>query len=495
MKKLFFIVTAAIAASVCAYSQQAQSRQEGATDGKAAVAEAPAQSVEKPAEGVKEVADSARAGQEQAASAVPVPQDPQKANTDKIKLPEIAKKLTPEELEHIKEQKMRDRAALKEAYTIKDRIGHFVKSIVSKSDTLKQFVAKKVFGLYVAQYILVSVVLLVTLFFAKYLLGFLFKFLYKTSKRGESENFASLFFKKIKTPITTLVCVMGLYLAAMVIITQKGSLIILNRAAAVAFWATVFWLILNTFDVFFAFAETKLSKKSIAAASLINFLRKVVKTIVIVIALLSILDNMGANVNAILASLGIGGMALAFASQDTIANFFGSVSIIIDRPFIVGDWIKTLSYEGNVEVIGFRSTRVRTFDKTLVTIPNSILAKESVENFSRMPTRRVVDVIGLTYSTTAKQLEDIIPEIRTTILSVEGVDPFSVSARFDSFGASSLNIKIIYYTKKINYDFHTDVKSKVNFAIMKLIADRGLSFAFPSTSVYVESMPGSATEK
>ena len=288
---------------------------------------------------------------------------------------------------------------------------------------------------------------------------------------------------------------MGLYLAAMVIITQKGSLIILNRAAAVAFWATVFWLILNTFDVFFAFAETKLSKKSIAAASLINFLRKVVKTIVIVIALLSILDNMGANVNAILASLGIGGMALAFASQDTIANFFGSVSIIIDRPFIVGDWIKTLSYEGNVEVIGFRSTRVRTFDKTLVTIPNSILAKESVENFSRMPTRRVVDVIGLTYSTTAKQLEGIIPEIRTAILSVEGVDPFSVSARFDSFGASSLNIKIIYYTKKINYDFHTDVKSKVNFAIMKLIADRGLSFAFPSTSVYVESMPGSATEK
>ena len=491
MKKLFLIVVAAMAASVCAYSQQAKSPQEGvAADGKKAVAEATVASAEKPAEAAKAGAEPASGGQEQAAKTA---QDTQKAGEDKIKLPETEKKLTPEELEHIKEQKMRDRAALKEAYTIKGRIGQFVKSIVSESDTLKQFVAQKVFGLYVAQYILVSVILLVTLIFAKYLLGYLFKFLYKTSKRGDSENFASIFFKKVKTPITTLVCVMGLYLAAMVIVTQKGSLIILNRAAAVAFWATVFWLILNTFDVFFAFAETKLGKKSIAAASLINFLRKVVKTIVIVIALLSILDNMGANVNAILASLGIGGMALA--SQDTIANFFGSVSIIIDRPFIVGDWIKTLSYEGNVEVIGFRSTRVRTFDKTLVTIPNSILAKESVENFSRMPTRRVVDVIGLTYSTTAKQLEDIIPEIRTTILSVEGVDPFSVSARFDSFGASSLNIKIIYYTKKINYDFHTDVKSKVNFAIMKLIADRGLSFAFPSTSVYVESMPGVAAEK
>ena len=181
MKKLFLIVVAAMAASVCAYSQQAKSPQEGvAADGKTAVAEATVASAEKPAEAAKAGAEPASGGQEQAASAVPLPQDPQKADTDKIKLPEIAKKLTPEELEHIKEQKMRDRAALKEAYTIKDRIGHFVKSIVSKSDTLKQFVAKKVFGLYVAQYILVSVVLLVTLFFAKYLLGFLFKFLYKT---------------------------------------------------------------------------------------------------------------------------------------------------------------------------------------------------------------------------------------------------------------------------------------------------------------------------
>ena len=207
MKKLFLIVVAAMAASVCAYSQQAKSPQEGvAADGKTAVAEATVASAEKPAEAAKAGAEPASGGQEQAAKTA---QDTQKAGEDKIKLPETEKKLTPEELEHIKEQKMRDRAALKEAYTIKGRIGQFVKSIVSESDTLKQFVAQKVFGLYVAQYILVSVILLVTLIFAKYLLGYLFKFLYKTSKRGDSENFASLFFKKVKTPITTLVCVMG----------------------------------------------------------------------------------------------------------------------------------------------------------------------------------------------------------------------------------------------------------------------------------------------
>ena len=194
MKKLFLIVVAAMAASVCAYSQQAKSPQEGvAADGKKAVAEATVASAEKPAEAAKAGAEPASGGQEQAAKTA---QDTQKAGEDKIKLPETEKKLTPEELEHIKEQKMRDRAALKEAYTIKGRIGQFVKSIVSESDTLKQFVAQKVFGLCVAQYILVSVILLVTLIFAKYLLGYLFKFLYKTSKRGDSENFASLFFKK-----------------------------------------------------------------------------------------------------------------------------------------------------------------------------------------------------------------------------------------------------------------------------------------------------------
>lgn len=455
MKKFLAILAAAMAACMCAYSQGAQN------------------SPAAPEPQASEQAAGEQAPAADSGAASPAAEAP----------------LSPEELEHQKIQKMRDREALRDAYTVKGQMARLVKSLVGDNEAIKSFLGKKILDLYVGQYLLVLAILVVTFIFTRYLLGYIFKLLYKIFKHGDKENFASLFFKKIKTPAITCVAIVGIYFAGVVVVSERESLTVFNRAIAVAFWLSVFWLILNVFDIFFMLAENRLGSKSASAASLINFLRKVVKSIIITIALLSILDNVGVNVNTIIASLGIGGMALAFAAQDTIANFFGSVSIIIDRPFVVGDWIKTLTYEGNVEAIGFRSTRIRTFTKTLVTIPNSILAKESVENFSKMPLRKVTDVLGLTYSATAEQIEAVIPEIRDAIKATEGVDPYSVSVRFDGFGSSSLNLMVIYYTKKINYDYYQDVRARANFAIMRIFAARGLSFAFPSTSVYVESVP------
>lgn len=451
MKRFFSILIAVMAACICAYSQNAQT---------------PSAASEPQTSGQESAVQTADAGS-----------------------PAGGAPLSPEELEHQKLQKMRDRQALRDAYTVKGQIARLLKTLVGDNDAVKSFLGKKVLGFYVGQYLLVLIILAATFVFTRYLLGYIFKLLYNTFKRGDEENFASLFFKKIKTPAITCAAIVGFYFAGVVVVSERESLTMFNRAVAVAFWLSAFWLILNVFDIFFMLAENRLGTKSASAASLINFLRKVVKSIIIIIALLSILDNIGANVNTIIASLGIGGMALAFAAQDTIANFFGSVSIIIDRPFLVGDWIKTLNYEGNVEAIGFRSTRIRTFTKTLVTIPNSILAKESVENFSKMPLRKVADVLGLTYSATAEQIEAVIPEIRDAIKATEGVDPYSVSVRFDGFGSSSLNIRVVYYTKKINYDYYANTRALVNFAIMRIFAARGLSFAFPSTSVYVESVP------
>ena len=457
MKKFLAIFAAAAAACACAYSQEAQNSPS------APESQAPEQAAPAPAA----AADS----------------------------PAASASLSPEEIEHQKMQKMRDRQALREAYTIKGKMARLMKAIIGDNEAVKNFLGQKAMGLYVGQYMLVLAILLATFVFTRYLLGYIFKLLYRTFKRGGAENFASLFFKKIKTPAITCAAIVGFYFAGVVVVSERESLTVFNRAVAVAFWVSAFWLILNVFDIFFMLAENRLGMKSASAASLINFLRKVTKSIIIIIALLSILDNIGANVNTIIASLGIGGMALAFAAQDTIANFFGSVSIIIDRPFVVGDWIKTLTYEGNVEAIGFRSTRIRTFTKTLVTIPNSILAKESVENFSKMPLRKVTDVLGLTYSATADQIEAVIPEINDAIKTTEGVDPYSVSVRFDGFGASSLNIRVVYYTKKINYDYYTDVRARVNFALMRILSERGLSFAFPSTSIYVESVPKELAER
>ncbi|MBO7521123.1 MAG: mechanosensitive ion channel family protein [Opitutales bacterium] len=325
----------------------------------------------------------------------------------------------------------------------------------------------------------------------KYVLNALFGKIAKFFSRKNAEGFASEFVRKIRAPINMFAWVLGIYFALIFLIENEGAITAASRAIGILFWCAVFWAVVVLIDALFHASSQKLKKKSAnSTANLMEFLRRVVKFFVVVIAALSVLTNCGVNVNTIIASLGIGGMALAFASQDTIANFFGSVSIILDRPFIVGDWVKTSSCEGNVEAIGFRSTRIRTFSNTLVTIPNSILAKDSVENLSKMGARKVVQTLGFTYSSAPEQIEDFLPKLRELVLNIEGVDKRNgVRAEFLDFGASSLNVALVFYTKKIDYASHTETRTRANLAIMRLAKDCGLSFAFPSTSVYIEKTP------
>ncbi len=320
----------------------------------------------------------------------------------------------------------------------------------------------------------------------RYLLSFLFLSIDKVFNKGKVSFIAS-FAHRMKKPINMLAWVMGIYFSLVFLLTDASYIALFSRASAILFWGAIFWGVMILCDVSFEVAAKKLKTKSAdSMANLFVFLNRVVKFFISIIAVLFVLNNCGVNVNTIVASLGIGGMALAFASQDTIANFFGSVSIILDRPFIVGDWIKTNSCEGIVEAIGFRSTRIRTFDKSLVTIPNSILAKDLIENFSKMPIRRSKQILGLTYSTTADQMEAFLPELRDTILSVDGVvKKTGVLVEFTGFGASSLDIELIFFTKETG-GLHKETVRNVNLAIMRLVEKHGLSFAFPSVSLYVE---------
>ena len=195
---------------------------------------------------------------------------------------------------------------------------------------------------------------------------------------------------------------------------------------------------------------------------------------------------MGVKISALVASLGIGGAALAFASKDTIANLFGSISIVADRPFVLGDWVKVGDVEGIVDNVGVRSTRIRTFQKTLVTIPNSVLANESVDNYSKMPTRKVVMTVGLTYSTTADQIEAIIADFKDLLNKNSGVENGSELVNFVKFNDSSLDIQLIYYTYNTDLAGYLDTMQSVNLSIMRAVEARGLSFAFPSSSIYIE---------
>ncbi|MHA1575090.1 MAG: mechanosensitive ion channel family protein, partial [Alphaproteobacteria bacterium] len=220
---------------------------------------------------------------------------------------------------------------------------------------------------------------------------------------------------------------------------------------------------------------------------LVPLLRKTLKTVVSIIIFLWMIQLMGYKVSALLAGLGIGGLAVALALQDTLANLFASIIILLDQPFRVGDRIVVENTDGVVEEIGLRSTRIRTLSKTLVSIPNKIVSESTIDNIDKMPKRKISQVIGITYDTTASQMEQVLVELKKIISDDKGIDKDFFVVRFTDFGDSSLNIEIIYFTVTVDYDAHLAVKEKINLAIMRKIEELGLSMAFPSRTVYIKN--------
>jgi len=219
---------------------------------------------------------------------------------------------------------------------------------------------------------------------------------------------------------------------------------------------------------------------------LVPLVRKALKVTIGLLLAVWVVQLLGYNISSLLAGLGVGGLAVALALQDTLANFFGSVFIFMDRPFMVGDMVEIEGTQGTVEQIGFRSTRIRTWPATLVSIPNKTVAATKIDNWSRMPKRRVFQTVGVTYETTADQMQEAVAAIRAILQGDDGVDPEYIVVRFSEFGASSLDILVYYFTRAVAYADHMETRERVNLAIMRALRGMGLSIAFPTQTVYFE---------
>jgi MscS family membrane protein len=238
--------------------------------------------------------------------------------------------------------------------------------------------------------------------------------------------------------------------------------------------------------IFGALTALLAHQKQIGIAHFMPLIKKALAALVIVFGVLMGMKSLGVDVGAILTGLGIGGLAVAFAAQDTIANLFGSFVVVLDHPFRVGDYVRIGAAEGTVEDIGLRSTRLRSADRTLVVLPNKTAAAETIVNFTRMPQRRVSQKIGLTYSTTPEQMEAALQDIRRILEADPGVHQDFVTVNFTDYNDSSLDIQIIYFTADPDFREHLSVRERVNLKIMRAVAVRGLSFAFPTQTLHVE---------
>ena len=227
---------------------------------------------------------------------------------------------------------------------------------------------------------------------------------------------------------------------------------------------------------------------------LIPFIRKSLRVFIVVMALLMLIQNLGYSISGLLASLGLGGLAVALAAKDSLSNIFGSLMILLDRPFTLGDWVKAGDIEGTIEEVGFRSTRIRTFAKTQITVPNSNLMNMTIDNYSRMPKRRIKMTVGVTYATTPAQMRQTLTEIKQMLRDHPAIDQDFFLVNFTDFGASSLDIMIYCFTSSTVWIEYLEAREDVCLKIMEIIEKLGLEIAFPSRSVYLHPMDAKAPE-
>ena len=213
---------------------------------------------------------------------------------------------------------------------------------------------------------------------------------------------------------------------------------------------------------------------------LLPIVRRGTKSLIWVLGIVVALNNAGYDVGALIAGLGIGGLALAMAAKDTVSNVFGGFTIFTDRPFSLNDRIRFGGYDGTVTEIGLRSTRLQTLSGTQVTVPNAKFADTPVENVTREPSRKVALNLGLTYDTTPEQMQEAMDTLRGIAEATEGLEE-KVVIGFNAFGDFAMNLLFIYYIEKDADIMGT--QTEINMAILQQFNAKGLEFAFPTQTI------------
>ncbi len=291
----------------------------------------------------------------------------------------------------------------------------------------------------------------------------------------------------LKEPIRFGFVVVGIHVFFLLIFVNNNFIHLLLESLIIF---TIFWAIVSIIDAIKDYLFNYSTTDKQHSQELGNFVAKVIKGIIIAIGASMILSNWGVNVTGIVASLGLGGLAFALAAKDTAANLFASIALLLDNSIKSGEWIKVAGVEGVVEGVGMRTTKIRSFQKSLFTVPNHLIANNPIENFSRRGVRRIKMNVGLTYDTSSSQLEKIVLEIREMLQNHPKISQKeTLLVNFNDFGDSALNIFIYAFTYTSQWDHYLDIREDIHLKIIQIVERNGSAFAFPSQSLYVESLP------
>ncbi|MBF7046728.1 mechanosensitive ion channel [Campylobacter volucris] len=367
--------------------------------------------------------------------------------------------------------------------------------------------------------IVISIAVIVFFYSLKfYLAKILYFFLIRLfGKNSDNIDIKTHFLEKLQGPIGWFLFVYALGICFTIVYYPVPVDIRISNILYIVYAILIAWLAINIFDSYGMVVVAKLAEKS-GKREVVNLIIKILYFIIIVIAALFILAHLGFNISALIASLGIGGLAVALATKDIIANFFASVLLLFDDSFNQGDWVEISGIEGTIVEIGLRKTTIRTFDNSLVFLPNSTIMGTNIKNWSKRKIGRHVKMfIGVTYDARPEQLEKCVEDIkellasspliaqvddsalkkggsrakyRQNLVSVNDLEGYKNASYVSvyGFGASSIDIEVYFYTKAVDARGFREARQAILLELMKIVEKNNLSFAFPSQSLYIEKI-------
>lgn len=356
---------------------------------------------------------------------------------------------------------------------------------------LPRFGQKKVMGLHVWQYMAILILILLAFILHRLFAYFLRQGLNRLLHALGYQEVAKRFILPVARPFSLLFVFVFLlmFIPVVQLPAAMNYWVMLFIKAALPFFATlVFYKLIDLAGVYMErFAGRT---ESTLDDQLVPLVRKALRTFVVVIGALFILDNLNFNVTAFIAGLSIGGLAFALAAQDTIKNFFGSLMIFIDKPFQIGDWVTSGEIDGTVEEVGFRSTRVRTFRNSVTSVPNGKLADWVVDNHGLRQYRRFFTNLTITYDTPPNVVELFVEGLREIVVQHPKTRKDAYEVHLHNLGAHSLDIMFYIFFAVPTWSEELKARHEVLMEVMKLAETLEVRFAFPTQTLHMETFPG-----
>ncbi|MCJ8008542.1 mechanosensitive ion channel family protein [Lederbergia wuyishanensis] len=318
--------------------------------------------------------------------------------------------------------------------------------------------------------ILISIaILLLFLLLRKIFAKYVFTLFLKLTSKVPSKLFSNVWIA-FEKPMQWFFIILGIYIAAHYFPYIDNKNLLFLSLIRSCFILLVTWGLFNLSDASSLLFSRINKRYNIEIDNiLVPFLSKAIRVIIVAIAITVIAQEFHYDINGFVAGLGLGGLAFALAAKDALANLFGGIIIITEKPFTIGDWISTPSVEGTVEDISFRSTKVRTFTQALVTVPNATLADQPITNWSKMGKRQISFSLKLPADTPREKLETIIQRINDLLKSDPDIHPDMIHVNFDKYMADGFEIFLYFFTKTTEWGEYLKVKEEINYKILEII--------------------------